>query len=67
MVAFRSVFDFDFVVMLGDNVYDGGTPEDYRRKFELPYKPLLDDGVEFYAAIGNHDDGATSRRTRRST
>lgn len=56
MAAFREVFDFDFVVMLGDNVYDGGTPEDYRRKFELPYKPLLDEGVDFYAAIGNHDD-----------
>jgi Calcineurin-like phosphoesterase len=56
MAAFRKVFDFGFVVMLGDNVYDGGTPEDYRQKFELPYKPLLDDDVEFYAAIGNHDD-----------
>ena len=55
MQAFRKVFPFDFVVMLGDNVYDGGTPEDYRRKFELPYKPLLDDDVEFYATIGNHD------------
>jgi hypothetical protein len=55
MQAFRKVFPYDFVVMLGDNVYDGGTPEDYRRKFELPYKPLLDDGVEFYATIGNHD------------
>jgi hypothetical protein len=53
--AFREVFSFDFVVMLGDNVYDGGTPEDYRLKFELPYKPLLDDDVEFYATIGNHD------------
>lgn len=55
MQAFREVFPFDFVVMLGDNVYDGGTPEDYREKFELPYKPLLDDEVEFYATIGNHD------------
>jgi hypothetical protein len=55
MQAFREIFDYDFVVMLGDNVYDGGTPEDYRRKFELPYKPLLDDEVEFYATIGNHD------------
>jgi hypothetical protein len=55
MQAFRKVFDYDFVVMLGDNVYDGGTPDDYRRKFELPYKPLLDDEVEFYATIGNHD------------
>jgi hypothetical protein len=55
MQAFHEVFDYDFVVMLGDNVYDGGTPKDYRDKFELPYKPLLDDGVEFYATIGNHD------------
>ncbi len=55
MQAFRDVFPYDFVVMLGDNVYDGGTPDDYRRKFELPYKPLLDDDVEFYATIGNHD------------
>lgn len=56
MQAFRKVFPYDFVVMLGDNVYDGGTPEDYRLKFELPYKPLLDDHLPFYATIGNHDD-----------
>lgn len=55
MQAFREVFGYDFVVMLGDNVYDGGTPRDYREKFERPYKPLLDAGVEFYATIGNHD------------
>ena len=56
MKAFRDVFKFDFVVMLGDNVYDGGTPRDYRLKFELPYKAFLDDDVKFYATIGNHDD-----------
>lgn len=55
MQAFRKEFEYDLVVMLGDNVYDGGTPEDYRLKFELPYKPLLDDEVKFYAVIGNHD------------
>src|SRR5687767_1561520 len=55
MQAFRNIFQYDFVVMLGDNVYDGGTPEDYRQKFELPYKPLLDADVDFYATIGNHD------------
>ena len=56
MQAFREEFEYDFVLMLGDNVYDGATPDDYRRKFELPYKPLLDAGVKFYAVIGNHDD-----------
>ena len=44
------------MLMAGDNVYDGGTPEDYRLKFELPYKPFLDADVKFYAALGNHDD-----------
>jgi hypothetical protein len=56
MQAFREPFDYDLVIMLGDNIYDGWTPDDYRRKFELPYKPLLDGGVKFYATIGNHDD-----------
>jgi hypothetical protein len=56
MQAYRKAFPFDFVVMLGDNVYDGGTPEDYKQKFERPYKPFLDAGVKFYASIGNHDD-----------
>jgi 3',5'-cyclic AMP phosphodiesterase CpdA len=56
MQAFREPFPYDFVLMLGDNVYDGGTPEDYRQKFELPYAPLLQAGVKFYAVIGNHDD-----------
>jgi calcineurin-like phosphoesterase family protein len=58
MQAFRHDFKFDFVVMLGDNIYDGWTPDDYRRKFELPYKPLLDDHVTFHATIGNHDDAS---------
>jgi hypothetical protein len=58
MEAYRKIFSYDFVVMLGDNIYDSWTPDDYRRKFELPYKPLLDAGVTFHAAIGNHDNEA---------
>src|SRR4051812_42751439 len=41
MQAFREEFPFDFVLMLGDNIYDGATPDDYPRKFELPYEPFL--------------------------
>lgn len=58
MQAWRERFPFDFVLMLGDNVYDRHTPEDYAAKFERPYKALLDAGVTFHAAIGNHDDPA---------
>lgn len=47
---------FDFVIMLGDNIYGGHAAKDFARKFELPYKPLLDEGVKFYASLGNHDD-----------
>lgn len=56
MIAWRAKFPFDFVLMLGDNIYDSHTPQDYVRKFEEPYRALLDSGVQFYAAIGNHDD-----------
>lgn len=55
MDRWRQRFDFSFVLMLGDNMYAGGTPEDYVARFERPYKALLDAGVEFYAANGNHD------------
>lgn len=58
MVAWREKFPFQFVLMLGDNIYDSHTPRDYETKFEEPYRPLLDAGVQFYAAIGNHDDAA---------
>jgi len=42
---------FKFVLLLGDNLYD----DDYTGEFSTPYKPLLDRGVRFYAALGNHD------------
>jgi Calcineurin-like phosphoesterase len=58
MVAWRERFPFDFVLMLGDNIYDSHTPQDYIDKFDEPYAPLLQSGVTFHAAIGNHDDPA---------
>ena len=54
--AFHSVFPFDFAIMLGDNLYGEESPDDFKRKFEDPYKPLLDAGVKFFAALGNHDN-----------
>lgn len=58
MIAWREKFEYDLVLMLGDNIYDRHTPADYVAKFEEPYRALLDDGVTFQAAIGNHDDPA---------
>jgi predicted phosphodiesterase len=56
MEAYRKVVGFDFVTMMGDNIYGGHKPKDFGRKFEEPYKPLLDAGVKFYACLGNHDN-----------
>ncbi|MEO7274650.1 MAG: metallophosphoesterase [Vicinamibacterales bacterium] len=56
MIAWRAKFPFELVLMLGDNIYGPHTPRDYALKFEEPYRALLDAGVTFQAAIGNHDD-----------
>jgi predicted phosphodiesterase len=56
MEAYREGVGFDFVIMLGDNIYGRHRPKDFQEKFEEPYKRLLDAGVKFYAALGNHDD-----------
>ena len=55
MEEYRQSFGFDLVLMAGDNILGKKTPVDMKNKFELPYKPLLDAGVKFYASLGNHD------------
>jgi hypothetical protein len=59
MIAVHAQFDFRLVIMVGDNFYGSQTPPELVRKFDRPYKPLLDRGVKFYAAIGNHDEPFT--------
>jgi predicted phosphodiesterase len=56
MARWRERFPFEFVLLLGDNMYGSDRPADYKRKFEDPYKALLDAGVKFYASLGNHDN-----------
>jgi 3',5'-cyclic AMP phosphodiesterase CpdA len=55
MADVHARFPFELVVLVGDNIYGSDRPQDYKRKFEEPYKPLLDAGVKFYGALGNHD------------
>jgi Calcineurin-like phosphoesterase len=55
MAALHQRFKYEIVVLVGDNLYGPERPQDFARKFELPYKPLLDAGVKFYASLGNHD------------
>lgn len=48
----------DFVLMLGDNIYDAGvtstTDPQWQTKFEQPYSDI---DLPFYVALGNHDYG----------
>jgi len=55
MAEYQKQVLFDFVLMLGDNIYGGGSPSDFENKFERPYRSLLSLNVKFYAALGNHD------------
>jgi hypothetical protein len=61
MTQARATFPFELVIMLGDNMYGRQRPRDFVSKFERPYAPMLQAGVLFYAAIGNHDSSATLR------
>ena len=60
-VVAHALFRSTSSVMMGDNLYGGERPSDFEKKFAIPYKPLLDAGVKFYAALGNHDDAALQR------
>ena len=55
MANWHARFPFPLVVMMGDNIYGSDRPQDFIKKFEAPYKALLDKGVKFYASLGNHD------------
>jgi hypothetical protein len=56
MAAFHTKFAYPIVITVGDNIYGTDRPEDFRVKFELPYKDILGKGVKFYATLGNHDN-----------
>lgn len=56
MFRYRQVFPFEFVILMGDNIYYQKSAEDMKTKFENVYRPLLDAGVKFYATLGNHDE-----------
>ncbi len=56
MLRLQESTKFSFVIMVGDNLYGGSAPKDYEDRFARPFKTLLDSGVKFYAALGNHDN-----------
>jgi 3',5'-cyclic AMP phosphodiesterase CpdA len=56
MLSLRAQFNFEMVVTTGDNIVgDQDDARDLADKFEIPFGPLLETGVRFYASLGNHD------------
>nr|WP_318732278.1 MULTISPECIES: metallophosphoesterase [unclassified Roseofilum] len=55
MVQYAQQFPCELVVLAGDNIYNNGEIEKSKAVFEDPYRPLLEQGVPFYACLGNHD------------
>jgi hypothetical protein len=61
MLAWHKRLPYDLVLMLGDNIYGGffgwggGNKKDFEKKFDRPYADLLEKGIVFRAALGNHD------------
>jgi len=54
--ASHAKYPYEFVVMMGDNLYGGNSDKDFKKKFEEPYRPILDANIKFYASLGNHDN-----------
>jgi 3',5'-cyclic AMP phosphodiesterase CpdA len=46
---------FDVLLLLGDNVYPSGDPAQLPSTVFEPFAPVLDDGTELLAILGNHD------------
>jgi acid phosphatase len=65
MLEWYKEHPFDVVLTVGDNIYGttfgfmhgrmGGDKDLFAKRFDKHYKPLIDKGVKFYAALGNHD------------
>src|SRR5262245_60026362 len=56
LIGARAKFPYEFILMMGDNLYGGSDAKDFRKKFEDPYKPLVESRMKFYATLGNHDN-----------
>jgi 3',5'-cyclic AMP phosphodiesterase CpdA len=46
---------YDILMLLGDNVYPAGDPEQLQARVFEPFGPLLDSGTDMFAILGNHD------------
>jgi phosphodiesterase/alkaline phosphatase D-like protein len=55
IVRYHQNHPFKVITLLGDNIYMNGEIDKIKAVFEKPYQPLIQQGVKFYACLGNHD------------
>ncbi len=55
MEMFHVEHPWTLVLMLGDNIYEEGHPQEFDRRFKNVYRNLTSRGVRFHAVLGNHD------------
>jgi hypothetical protein len=65
MLEWYKIHPYNLVLTVGDNIYGttfgflagkmGGNKILFPDRFDKHYKPLMNEGVKFYAALGNHD------------
>jgi Calcineurin-like phosphoesterase len=55
MCKWRKKHPFNLVVTTGDNIYPSGSASDFEDNFFDPFSCLLDNGVRWRSALGNHD------------
>jgi hypothetical protein len=67
MCAWRKLHPFDLVFTTGDNIYPNGSRRHFGARFFGPYSCLLQEGVEWHAALGNHDRVARGGRAQLRT
>lgn len=48
--------EYAALLLLGDNVYPDGNPDDLQRTVFDPFAPVLDGGTRLLAVLGNHDN-----------
>ncbi len=55
MIRYSAQHHWEFILSLGDNVYEDGNPKDFGPKFKDIYQPLTSKGIRIHATLGNHD------------
>jgi hypothetical protein len=56
-------FPASIAFLLGDNIYERGAKDQIGSRFDQIYQPVMAKGMQFHAALGNHDVSFCTTRT----